>query len=65
MTKRVAVLMKLRNGVTKREVEELTALLLRIGDPQWMHTRNGVPKTSEDVVQRYDDKYSDPVFYCP
>jgi hypothetical protein len=33
MSRRVAVLMKLRDGVTKAEVRELCDLLRKIGDP--------------------------------
>lgn len=38
MSKRVAVLMKLRDGVSNREVRELCDLLRRIGDPSWLKT---------------------------
>ncbi len=36
MSQRVAVLMKLRDGVTKAEVRELCDLLRRIGEPSWL-----------------------------
>ena len=36
MSKRLAVLMKLRDGVTKAEVRELCVLLRRIGEPSWL-----------------------------
>lgn len=39
MAKRVAVLMKLRDGVTKGEVKKLCELLRRIGDPSWLQNR--------------------------
>jgi hypothetical protein len=36
MAQRVAVLMKLKDGVTKGEVRELCELLRRIGEPSWL-----------------------------
>lgn len=71
MAKRVAVLMKLRDGVTRGEVKELCDLLRRIGDPQWLTTWSKGPglsttqKTDEEIVNRYDDKWGDPTFYVP
>lgn len=36
MAKRVAFVMKLREGVTRGEIRELMALLERVGDPSWV-----------------------------
>jgi hypothetical protein len=38
MAKRVAVLMKLKDGLTVREAHELCELLRRLGDPAWLKT---------------------------
>lgn len=37
MAKRVAFVMKLREGVTRGEIRELMALLEKVGDPSWIH----------------------------
>lgn len=69
MAKRAAVLMKLRDGVTRGEVRELEALLRRIGDPTWLKyaSHYGPEKAGKDkpIVQSYDDQYGDPCFYIP
>lgn len=74
MTQRVAVLMKLREGVTKGEVKELCDLLRRIGDPEWLNIDESMarwqkckpgPKTDEQIVKKYNDQHGDPVFYIP
>lgn len=81
MSQRVAVLMKLKDGVTKGEVRELCALLRRIGDPtalrirpyktevrdgqKWAVAQPERAKTDDEIAQKYDDEYGDPVFYIP
>lgn len=67
----VAVLMKLKPGVTRGEIRELSALLERIGDPAWVDAwkRRDVGSKHRDPeaigVRKYDDEYGDPDFYIP
>jgi hypothetical protein len=60
----VTVLMKLRAGVTRGDIRELSKLLERIGDPaslaHWKERGVECPG-----VYKYDDQYGDPVFYIP
>ena len=49
MAQRTAVLMKLKDGVTKGEVRELCALLRRIGEPEWLKI-NGYEKYTNPVL---------------
>lgn len=65
MAKRVAVLMKLKDGVSRAEVRELCALLHRIGELTWMNDRNQQRKEDEYIVQKYNDEHGDPCFYIP
>lgn len=65
MAKRAAVLMKLKEGVTKGEVRELSALLERIGDPEWVAAWKRRDDQNAIGVRRYDDQYGDPDFYIP
>jgi hypothetical protein len=59
MAKRVAFVMKLREGVTRAEIRELLALLDRVADPEWVkHTRTkyedrGVPHVRDGKEYMY------------
>jgi hypothetical protein len=76
--RRHAVLMKLKEGVTRQAVRELCEMLRRVADPKWLAARHEQdkdgkflracaprPKTDAEIVQPYDDEYGDPVFYIP